>query len=133
MCSLHSEGGAQAAADEDEHPDEAEDPRHEDHVEVVCHGPIEGITCVKHRSCANRVVLGEKAGADGDQDSKLEEASEHSAVDGADSPSVSPRSNKHKERVEADDAVGCTHQGGHHCELGALCLAVDVTIFIKLN
>ena len=63
----------------------------------------------------------------------FEEANEESAVDRADSPSVSPGANEHEKRVEADETVDNTHEGSDQSQLRACFLAVNVAVINQLN
>jgi len=122
-------GGAETAAAEEEHGEPAGDPEGEAPVEVVGDVPWEvHAPSLVHRSGAHGVVLGEEEGSAGGKDSKLEDAHEQSAVDGADSPSVSPRANEHEQGVQTDQTEEGAHKGGEKGHLGALSLAVDVAI-----
>ena len=131
-CSLlGSEGGAQSAAEEDKHPDEAEDPNDKRDVEVVCHGPGQAYGGRIQRACADSVPFCEQEGSDDTKKNELEEAGEEGAVDGADSPSVPPGANEHANGIDANNCVCNAHKNGHYCELRALGETVDITVFIK--
>ena len=132
-CSLVSEGGAHSAADEDKHPNEAEDPNNKGDIEVVCHMPRHALGGISERARADSIILCEHKSTDNTEDNELEEADAESAVDGADSPSVSPGSNEHEKRVEADETVDNTHEGRDKSELRACLLAVDVTVIHHFN
>ena len=136
VCSLTtiwSEGGAHSAADEDKHPNKASNPNNKGDVEVICHSPRHTSSCVKQRACTDSVSLCKQEGADDTEDNELEEASEESAVYGADSPSVSPGSNEHEKCVKANNTIGDAHESSNKGHLGACPLAVDVTVISLLN
>ena len=123
---------AEAAADEGNHEDTASDPEVESHGEIVVHGPSETIESVCQRSSANTVVPGEHHGSNDDVEDHLNEASNQGAVDGADSPSVSPGTDEHEERVKSDNSEGSSHEGCNYGELGATFLAIHVTVICKI-
>lgn len=81
-----------------------------------------------HGAGTHSVVLGEEESGGGGEDGELEDAHEESAVDRADSPSVSPGSDEHEEGVEADKTEEGAHESGEESHLGASGLAVDVTV-----
>ena len=122
-------GGAETAAAEEEHEEPASDPDDEGPVEVVGDVPwhVRAPGCV-HGSGADGVVLGEQERGAGGEDSKLEDAHEQGAVDGADSPVGSPGADEHKEGVEADETEEGAHESGEDGHLRALLLAVDVAV-----
>merc|ERR1739844_446424 len=93
---IRPEGGAHSAADEDKHPDEAEDPNNKRNVEVIGHSPGHASCRRCKRAGAHSIILCEQKGTDDTKDNELEEAGEEGAVDGADSPSVPPGSNEHE-------------------------------------
>ena len=134
-CSLAvgSESGAQSAADEDKHPNKANYPNNKRDVEVICHSPRHSLGCIKQWASTDSVILCEHEGADDTEDNELEQANEECAVDRADSPSVSPGSNEHEKRVEADKTVDDTHESSDKSQLGACPLAVDVTVIPQFN
>ena len=122
-------GGAETAAAEEEHGEPARDPDREAPVEVVSDVPWEvHAPSLVHRSGAHGVVLREQEGGAGGKDGKLEDAHEQSAVDRADSPSVSPCADEHEQGVQTDQTEEGAHEGGKEGHLGALSLAVDVAI-----
>lgn len=127
-------GRAHSAAKEDEGGEDCADPELESNAEVIRHSPS-GIAwgSDRHRSAADVVVLGHKEDTGGDKDSELEQAGNECAVDGTDSPSVSPCSDEHKESVESNNAVGSTHKSSDERELRARLLAVHVTIFREVD
>ena len=127
-CSLVSEGGAHSAADEDKHPNEANDPNNKGDIEVVCHSPRHGSGGCKERATADSVILCYQKSTDYTEDNELEQAGEESAVNGADSPSVSPGSDEHEKRVKADNTVNNAHECCDQSQLRACLLAVDVTV-----
>ena len=58
---------AETAATEDEHGEEADNPKREGHVEVVRHRPNHVLSIrFDHRTRTNRIVLGEEESADDD-------------------------------------------------------------------
>ena len=116
------------AADEAEHEEEGDNPEGASDVEIVSHGPDADTPGRSHGAHADLGVLGVEEGAGGDEDTELEEADEPGEVSGADSESVSPGADKHKESVEGDEAVNKTHETGDEGQLGASSLAVDIAI-----
>ena len=133
-CSLlWSEGGAHSAAEEDKHPNEANDPNNKGDIEVICHVPRHAFSGIEERTSTDSIILCEHKGTNDDEDNELEEANEESAVDRADSPSVSPGANEHEKRVEADKTVDNTHEGSDQSQLRACFLAVNVAVINQLN
>ena len=120
--------GAQSAAEEAEHGEDLGKPAGEHGLHVISHGPSQTIHSVNHGERAEAVVLGEEEGSDGNKDGELEDTGKEGAVDRAGTEAVSPGTNKHEDGVDANDGGGDTHKNSDKSELGALGLAVDVTV-----
>ena len=133
VCSLCSVGGAHSAADEDKHPNKANNPNNKGDIEVISHCPRHACGSVGQRASTDSVILCEHKGTNDTEDNELEEANEECAVDGADSPSVSPGSNEHEKCVDSDEAVDDAHQSCDEGKLGACLLTVDVTVIHHFN
>lgn len=124
-----SVSGAESTASEGEHGEEGDDPKAEGRVEVISHSPEPHFAHgALHRTSTDSVVRGEQKGASDAEDDELNQTGGKGAVDGADSPSVAPGADEHEERVECDDAIDHAHEAGNTCEVGARCLAVNVTV-----
>ena len=130
---IRSEGRAHSTADEDEHPNEADDPNDEGDVEVIGHGPQQWLGCRLERTGANGIGLCKQHGTCGNKNAELEEASEECAVDRANSESPPPSANEHKECVKADDSVTNTHESSDQGELRASFLAIYITVIHIVN
>ena len=126
--------GAEAAAAEEEHSEEGDDPEGESHVEIISHSPDHILTVgLDHRAAADGVVLGEEKGSDDDRKDELAQAGGESADDRAESPSVSPGANEHEEGIKTNETVGEAHEASDHGEVGSGGLAVDVAILDQIN
>ena len=126
--------GAEAAAAEEEHGEEGDDPEGESHVEIISHSPDHILTVgLDHRAAADGVVLGEEEGSDDDRKDELAHAGGKSADDRAESPSVSPGADEHEDGVKTNKTVGEAHEASDEGKVGSGGLAVDVAILDQIN
>ena len=101
-CSVLGLVGRTEAADEEaEHQEDLGGPQADVGGVVISHGPHQSAGGRREGAHAEgRCVLAEEEGGGDDDDSELEQAGEDGEVDTADSPSVSPGTDEHEERIE---------------------------------
>ena len=130
---IGSVGVAHAAADKGKHENETGNPQVESHLEVVAHSPPEALKGIRQRAHADVVVLREHHSSADNEKNKLAQAGTEGAVQRADSPPVSPSSDKHKQSVECNNAVCSAHESGNNRQPRTAFLTVHVAILSKIN